>query len=289
MLTYKNLISLLLLIAIVLNSCDIIEAPYRKDKQSGNGNPAEQFQGILLEDFTGHTCVNCPDAHRIAKSIQEKYPKQLVILSIHVGSFAEPTKDHPYDFRTATGNVIGDFFNATNAPLPVGMVNRAMKGNTRLLQRFDWETEVMKFVDKKPSLAIKIIPQYNNDKKEITVDAEIEYFDDGSINHHLILFISEDSIISYQKGKPDKDDYVHNHVLRGSITNPWGDKLETQQIKKGDIIKKQYKYTIPKEHSTKGLMYYWRPEKLNIVAVVHDFEPSFNVLNAVEKPLIPRD
>lgn len=276
----------LLFISIVLNSCDIIDPPYRKDKTTGNSQPKELRQGILLEDFTGHTCVNCPDAHRIAKSIYDKFPKHIVILSIHVGSFAEPTKDHPYDFRTPVGNIIGDFFNATNAPLPVGMINRIMKGNSRLIQRFDWESEVKKLIDSIPPLSIKISPKFNASNNEITVDTEVEYHRDGATNHRLILFISEDSIVSYQKGKPDKDDYVHNHVLRASITNPWGEIISNQQIKKGDIFKRQFKYIIPPEHSTKGLMYYWRPEKLNIIALVHDYEATYYVLNVTEKALI---
>ncbi len=274
------------MITIALNSCDVIEPPYRKDSQSGNSQPKEIKQGILIEDFTGHTCVNCPDAHRIAKSIYDKYPDQVVILSIHVGSFAEPTKDHPYDFRTSVGNTIGDFFNATNAPLPVGMINRIMKGNTRLIQRFDWESEVEKLINYVPAMKIKISPKFNAEINEITVDTEVEYFRNSPPNHRLILFIAEDSIVSFQKGKPDKEDYVHNHVLRASITNPWGEIISNQEIKQGAIFKRQFKYIIPPEHSTKGLMYYWRPEKLNIIAIIHDYEASYNVLNVTEKALI---
>lgn len=286
--SYKLILGFALLI-ISISACDVIDAPYRK---SGGVKPpidtTERIQRILLEDFTGHTCVNCPDAHRIAKGLQEKYPGQVIVIAEHVGeSFAAPTAEHPYDFRTPTGNTLGDFFKSSTAALPIGMVNRIPRGTARLIYRFNWEEEVGKYVKNKAPMAVKITPSYDDTKKEISASVEVKYFADGSASQYLCVYILEDSIVSYQKANPsDFENYVHNHVLRGSLNGPWGTQLSSTEIKSGDIIKKDFSFTIPAENSTKGLTYYWRPEKLRLVAFVHDYQDTYQVLQSAEAELL---
>jgi len=282
---YISLIILVLTFTIL--SCDIIESDYRKQGNVGPVDTTKRVQRVLLEDFTGHTCVNCPDAHRIARDISELYPGQVIIMAVHVGeTFAAPTPEHPYDFRCQTGNEIGDFFNATNAPLPIGMVNRIEVNTERLLQRYDWETEVSKLVTQKAPMSIELSASYNATNKSISVEADVEYFTAGTSNHYIAIYLLEDSIVSYQKSRPtDVEDYVHNHVLRTAINSTFGDQLSSKAIKPGDKFNKTFTYNIPADNSTPGMTYYWRPEKLRVVAIIHDNGGSYNVLHAAEAEL----
>ena len=68
-----------------LNSCDIIEAPYTE------GNiidtvlcPPQDFvantthiRKVLVEDYTGHRCGECPQAAEIASSLIATYDNRL--------------------------------------------------------------------------------------------------------------------------------------------------------------------------------------------------------------------
>ena len=78
-------------------SCDVQEEPFYNDFDSYI-NPEKK---ILIEDFTGHKCQNCPDASKEIKAIQNLYPNQVIALAIHVSSFAKPNPlGNPYDYLT---------------------------------------------------------------------------------------------------------------------------------------------------------------------------------------------
>jgi hypothetical protein len=81
------------------------------------------------------------------------------------------------------------------------------------------------------------------------------------------------------------EDYVHNHVLRAAINSTFGDQLSSKAIKTGEKFNKKYTFNIPADNSTPGLTYYWRPEKLRVVAIVHDNGGTYNVLQAAEAEL----
>lgn len=111
---------------------------------------------ILLEEFTGHTCVNCPEATMLAHDLKTTYGEQLLLLSIHAGALAEP-KDSPYDtdFRTSTGTAIFNQF----APLgvPTGMVNRTSYDGGVVLWKDSWEPAVADLVGLPQQASIDIL------------------------------------------------------------------------------------------------------------------------------------
>ena len=72
-------------------ACDIIEEPYFKEN-NGGGQPGEETavkKYVLLEDYTGVKCVNCPAAGELALQLQEQHHHQVIVLSVHAGSLAE--------------------------------------------------------------------------------------------------------------------------------------------------------------------------------------------------------
>lgn len=77
------IIILLLSILVFNTQCDKIEKPY---SEKGNeldtpAFPALQnvIQKYLLEDFTGHLCVNCPQAHAIADEMKTELGDTLIV------------------------------------------------------------------------------------------------------------------------------------------------------------------------------------------------------------------
>ena len=72
----KKLLTLTLII-LCIASCDKIEPPY----SSGNTNPIDTTsvkRNILIEDFTGHTCPNCPAAAAELETIHSIYGNQII-------------------------------------------------------------------------------------------------------------------------------------------------------------------------------------------------------------------
>ena len=76
----------LLSIILIITSCDVKEGPFINDYNS-YVNPDKK---VLIEDFTGHLCPNCPDAARELDAIRNIYDDQVIGMAIHVSSFAKP-------------------------------------------------------------------------------------------------------------------------------------------------------------------------------------------------------
>jgi len=57
----KNILFIAFAFSIVITSCDVLEGPF--DEQVNNNiDTTKPLRKILLEDYTGHTCGNCPCA-----------------------------------------------------------------------------------------------------------------------------------------------------------------------------------------------------------------------------------
>ena len=82
---------LLILISIlIITSCDVEEGPFI----TGSNTYVNPDKKVLIEDFTGHLCPNCPDAARELEAIHDIYGDQIIGMAIHVSTtFARP--NHP--------------------------------------------------------------------------------------------------------------------------------------------------------------------------------------------------
>ena len=87
---------------ILFLQCDKIEEPFKEPSGQKVSADTPYFevrtdfiQKYLLEDFTGHTCLNCPKAHTIMKDMQDAMKDTLICMAVHCGNFAEPG-DAPY-------------------------------------------------------------------------------------------------------------------------------------------------------------------------------------------------
>ena len=72
------------LMAVLLSGCD----PVAEDDRYIEVERTLGGRVVLLEEFTGQNCSNCPTAHRTIEALQEQYGASLVSVSIHAGSFA---------------------------------------------------------------------------------------------------------------------------------------------------------------------------------------------------------
>ena len=115
----KTLYSILITCSyiILLSGCDIVEPPYTVSSTGEPVNPGPgALRKVLLEDFTGHQCGNCPSAAYLAQELKDLYGDQLIIYAAHVGSYAFPDiTPYLYDFRCVTGNEIADQFGVVAA------------------------------------------------------------------------------------------------------------------------------------------------------------------------------
>ena len=218
----KNIITLFSFI-LIITSCDVVEGPYEID--TGNITPTDTntyVKKILIEDFTGHTCQNCPSAAREIEAIHEVYGDKIIGLALHVSTgFAGPwtgSGKFEYDFRTKWGSEWDNFFNISNSGLPRGMVNRVGYPNLHKLGKDEWLAAVITELEKEIDFGISITSNITGNEAVITINTEILNNINGDYN--LVVCLSESNIINWQKdGAEDVENYEHNHALRSLLSD----------------------------------------------------------------------
>ena len=215
----KNIITLFSFI-LIITSCDVVEGPY--EIETGNVTPSDTnkyVKKILIEDFTGHTCQNCPSAARELEAIHDLYGNQIIGLAIHVSkSFAKPkpsiqAPSYQYDFRTNWGKEWDDLFEISGVGLPAGMINRIGYPNEHRLGKDEWIARVITELEKEIDFGISITTNITGNEGVITINTEVLNNINGDYN--LVVCLSESNIINWQKdGAEDVENYEHNHAFR---------------------------------------------------------------------------
>jgi hypothetical protein len=274
----SRILALLALSAFMIPSCDIIEEPYLVPVSGGNGpGPDEKVRKVLLEDYTGQKCPNCPEAAEIAHTLKTEYGEKLILLTIHAGYYAVPEGDFTADFRTVEGTELNTFFEISANPL--GMVNRTEYLGNRILLIGDWESAVDIQIELEAEAAITITNTYTAGTRKLDCLLETEFLETMDGTYNICAFITESSIISPQQTEQNVDtNYVHNHVLRTSMNGTWGDAVgEDGQAVAETKLTNSYSYTL---HSG------WNADNCTVVAFVYNTATN-EVVQTEEKEIAP--
>jgi len=240
--------STLLTTCFLLSSCDKVKDPY--GVKSTGVTPTGKVRKVLLEDYTGHLCTNCPPAAQTAQTIKGIYGSRLVIMAVHAGFYANTSAaPYNYDFTTAIGDIYFNQFGISSNP--IGMVNRKDYPGNHLKNVSDWGSIVDSLMAKAPDADIQITNNYNSSSRVLNTTVSCKFLNlITSGTYNLVVLLTEDSIQNAQKDAsqtpPDILNYYHRDVLRDGITTAnWGDSLKTGPIAAGDSIVKTYQYTLP--------------------------------------------
>ena len=243
----KNMLLALVVAAFAMSACDIIEEPYI---QGGGDTPipgdtVQVVKKVLLEDFTGVRCVNCPAAGELALQLQEIYPDQLIVLGVHAGMLAMPNGGYP-DFRTPEGTEWWNFFGFDVNP--IGTVDRISTGSGSYgINSAEWGSNVAEELAKAPVIALEVKNAYNADSRALNVTVSGKVLEDQTEALSLVVCLMEDGITGLQQTPEGiNQEYVHRHVFRGTLDGlAWGSSIGASPFAEGFTFEKTYSYTLP--------------------------------------------
>ncbi len=186
---------------------------------------------VLLEEFTGFLCINCPTATSIAVSLKEQYPERLSIVAIHCTPFfAGPLTEDPdepfhLDFRTDEGEELYEYFLPDG--LPSGVINRRGTQSSNTITYQNWADRLnVLMADNNPEVYLKIgEPEVNQDSTVLKAQVIVKplILDPGE-SYVINMGLMENGIEEAQKAPNNVTlyDYIHNHVFRGNSDGTWG-------------------------------------------------------------------
>ena len=291
-----------------ITSCDIIEGPYLIDNNTNTVDTNTFVKKVLIEDFTGHRCPNCPAAAEELVSLQDFYGDRVIGIAIHPSSpaFSTPSpltaSSYTYDFRTQFGDDIDNIFEITTVGLPRGMVNRTGFDTQHQLGKDEWSSIVQMELEKAPIFGITLSSNVSNGNGTISITAEAltninldkkEKIED----YNIVICLTEKNIVQWQKDNTagDIEDYEHNHVLRTMINTTFGESIGNSFVD-GDIWEKDYSIDITNLENTNenyslntlfmgnGNCKEWNEDNMEIVVYIYNTS-NYEIVQVEEKHL----
>lgn len=263
----------------IITSCDKV-----KDVKDPNAPQVSGNRKVLVEDYTGHKCGNCPAAADTLAYLEKKYPGKIIPLAIHAGFFAAVSGAYPTDLRTPVGNAYDIQFGISAAGNPNGLINRGGYNTGNFIKAYTtWESEAVLMFSKPAKFEIKIKNNYTAGNI-LNSQIVVKSLTNLTGNYKLVVLLSEDSIIAEQidyrlpSGSQTVSNYEFKHVLRGALNSTWGDQIFTIGAVLNDSIVKTYNnYTINSNYN---------PNKCHVIAYIYDADTNsptyYEVLQAEE-------
>lgn len=233
--------------------------------------PAEVGRAILIEDFTGQKCINCPTGTEIINGIVDTYGEDNVIaVGIHSGPLGFAGNSKTVGLMTDTGNEYYTRWDKENKMgQPWVIFNRKTSPDSHYN---NWAAMVSTIISEKANLSVKIANAYDAATRTLTTTVEADGVN-GTVNGKLQVWIVEDGVKALQMmpdGKSNKE-YIHNHVFRAAVNGTWG---EDVTVKEGETTTKQYQYVLPEA---------WNADNIAVVAFVYN---DGGVENVAKKHLV---
>ena len=206
----KKIFSILALVVLFVaaESCDKIDNPHKPYTPTG-GNKT-----VLIKDFTGARCVNCPDAAETVHELQHRLGEdRIFILSVHAGFLAQPQGQFP-NFLTDEGT---EWYNNNNSN-PLFTVDHVALSEGHALNVDQVDAPLSEALTEPQLFDIEITNTYDEASRRLSVENRFSSKGDGEGDYYATVCLVEDSIVGWQVTMSGLNkEYVFRNVFRGTL------------------------------------------------------------------------
>lgn len=227
---------------------------------------------VLISEFTGMSCVNCPTGAAAVHNVVDLYPDNVVVVALHPENNINTTPIGGLDLRCPLATQYEAYFKP-NA-FPAAQINFGAVSYEPSL----WGTEAIAALDQAAALDLTVTADYNAETRELTARAEGTFNRVLTAEMNILLLVTENGIKGFQKDK-DKGmiaGYIHNHVLRGSLNGTWGQSVGTSFVTE-QKVEAEGSITLAEK---------WVPDNCEVIAVALQ-AGSKAVEQAASAPVVP--
>jgi hypothetical protein len=251
-----------------------------------------QVKRVLLEEYTGAYCGNCPLGAQYIDSMLTLYP-DLIPVSVHGYSIPDAM-----DFPQI------DTLNSTYTQgAPLAAIDRICTGSSSDLTAVfvnQWSTRIQQRLSVPASLTLTIVPSWNSFTRNVTADVNIDILSNMPAgDYRLNLYVVEDSVTGTGAGYDQENFYdtdtsspfygmgnpivgfVHRHVARALLPSSWGlQGLIPASPATGQNFNHVFNYALPASYNE---------NRVHLVAFVYRFSSNHmgdEVLNVTDEKLI---
>ena len=201
---------------------------------------------VLIKDFTGARCVNCPAAAEHAHNLQHQLDEDhIFILSVHAGFQAQPMGSFP-DFLTNEGT---EWYNNHDSN-PLFTVDHVALTEGNTLNDAQIDAPVAAALLEEQSFEIRLTPRYDEASRQLNVEVNAYTLVDLDGQFYITACLVEDHIVGWQTtpGGVDKE-YDFRNVFRGTLNGAYGDVFEDSHVDFGDTFYFSYSTEINADYN----------------------------------------
>jgi hypothetical protein len=215
------------------------------------------YRKVLIEDYTGHCCPNCPPAGLEAEEIEAATHGGVVVIANHVTyTFARPRSDTNYkeDFRNPTSDAWDDKssgFGISLSGLPKGMVNRMdYTTSTHPKGYSSWSSLANQQLAKPQVAKLDLTTWYDPVSHYVSIKVKTTFKATLPNPVNISVVLTQDSIVSDQQDNSppanaqlDPDDpirrlnYRFDNINLGSLNGTWGELVSSTPLNKDTVTK----------------------------------------------------
>lgn len=228
---------------------------------------------VLIKDFTGARCVNCPAAAEYAHNLQHQLDEDhIFIMSVHAGFLAQPMGNFP-NFLTDEGT---EWYNNHDSN-PLFTVDHVAltDGNSLKVEQID--TPVVTALDEEQSFEIVIGRQFDPTSRQLQVNIQAVSLTDRDGHFFITACLVEDNIVGWQiiPGGTDKE-YVFHNVFRGTLNGAYGESFEDHHVDSDDTFSFSYNTEINADYNA---------DECYVVVYVYDRNQGDKILQTAVKTI----
>ncbi len=314
----KKILYFLFFSGLLVASCDKVENPYPNLPSSdldwslypGGDSATYASNGlwpsfaantntnrnVLIEDFTGHLCFNCPAASYEAEQIADANPGRVYVVANHTGpQIYDPNWNgnppsgfnqvytsglYKHNFCFDEGLQIGSYFGAEWPSSnffanPSGMVSRKAQNGQPASAYTEWSNKASTILTANElKVNLQSASNYFPSTRGYFLHVEVDILDNTLTPDDLavVTFLVEDSIVrpQYFPGGVDSVNYVHHDVLRDCLDGRFkGRDLSDAREENGKYYL-DYTYKLPDEPQYNTDNHSFEANNMHVLIFVRD-------------------
>jgi len=218
---------------------------------------------MLMEDYTGVWCGWCPRVAHAIELVHDQTEDGIAVAIHGPGSNPSDTGYDPYTFDTSA-------FEATAglAPgYPKGYLNRNIQWAFPEPNNIDQAIALTQGTN--PNLGLAMTSASLGSGNSINLDVNVMFGKDFTNDLKLVVYVLENGLVynqhnytSYYNGDDLLVGYVHNHVLRATLTPMTGEVINAADTKTENTYRRTFNASLPSNIAN--------PNNIEIVAFVLD-------------------
>jgi hypothetical protein len=307
---------------LAAGSCDKVENPYPKGVSStldwslypdGDSTHYAQnawptfapnmntLRNVLIEDFTGHQCVNCPAQTAFMESLISTNPTRIFGVAIHagptgLGGYQQTSTAFPTVFYNDQGLEIGDFFGSMPGTTFYGnpgfAVNRTINNSQYISTAGGITQPTNNVLASSLKVNLQAATNYYPSTRGLFLHVEVDKIDQSLTSDlGLVVYVIEDSLVARQivqtaddpdgtPGDPNLNNkdgihetYVHHDIMRGCIDGmAFGKTLTSAYLGSNNKYYVNYSYHLPNEYEV---------DNMHLVIYVYD-KTTYEIYQVIE-------